>query len=168
MSLELRFPPLRNDSSEIERLASLAREIWTQHYTPVIGANQVDYMLRHFHGPEQISAQLAEGTLYFWLQVDGKEVGYMALDPVPDPAYLSKFYLLETLRGKGLARRGLDYLCSLVPGKDLQLTVHKHNVDSIAAYQALGFVIEKPIITDIGNGFVMDDYQMRKPASSRT
>lgn len=33
---------------QIAAVAALAREIWTQHYTPIIGAAQVAYMLERF------------------------------------------------------------------------------------------------------------------------
>ena len=37
------------DRQAIDTLVQLAREIWTEHYTPIIGAEQVEYMLRHMH-----------------------------------------------------------------------------------------------------------------------
>jgi len=43
---------------------NLAREIWTDHYVPIIGQAQVDYMLDTFQREEAIAAQLAGGYEY--------------------------------------------------------------------------------------------------------
>jgi RimJ/RimL family protein N-acetyltransferase len=40
--------------------------------------------------------------------------------------------------------------------------VNKNNVNSIKVYEKLGFKKTGPVIQDIGNGFVMDDYKMEK------
>ena len=42
----------------------------------------------------------------------------------------------------------------------LQLRVNKANATAIRAYQRFGFAIIEDICTDIGSGFVMDDYRM--------
>ena len=46
--------------------------------------------------------------------------------------------------------------------KSIWLTASKKNESSIAAYGHLGFRITDSICTDIGNGFVMDDYVFEK------
>jgi len=40
--------------------------------------------------------------------------------------------------------------------------VNKRNAKAIAAYQRNGFVIADSVVTDIGHGFVMDDFIMTK------
>jgi RimJ/RimL family protein N-acetyltransferase len=47
----------------------------------------------------------------------------------------------------------------------LILYVNKRNAKAIAAYQRNGFVIAESVVTDIGGGFVMDDYVMAKNLS---
>ena len=42
--------------------------------------------------------------------------------------------------------------------KKVYLTVNKHNYHAIDVYKKTGFVIAKEAVTDIGNGYVMDDY----------
>ena len=44
----------------------------------------------------------------------------------------------------------------------IYLTVNKQNLSSIAVYEKLGFVRARELVTEIGNGFVMDDYVMEK------
>ena len=42
--------------------------------------------------------------------------------------------------------------------KRVYLTVNKHNDHAVEVYKKTGFVIAKEAVTDIGNGYVMDDY----------
>jgi ribosomal protein S18 acetylase RimI-like enzyme len=50
-------------------------------------------------------------------------------------------------------------------GRRLILSVNKRNTKAITAYQRNGFVIADSVVTDIGDGFVMDDYIMTKDLS---
>ncbi len=50
-------------------------------------------------------------------------------------------------------KRGLDAL---------YLTVNKNNEMAIRAYKANGFEVIDAVETDIGEGFVMDDYIMER------
>ena len=45
--------------SQIAAVAELARETWMQHYVPLIGAAQVEYMLARFQSAEAIARQIA-------------------------------------------------------------------------------------------------------------
>ncbi|MBS1128301.1 MAG: hypothetical protein H6Q96_681, partial [Nitrospirae bacterium] len=44
--------------------------------------------------------------------------------------------------------------------KSLYLFVNKNNTKAIRAYERFGFVKARAVVTDIGSGFVMDDYRM--------
>jgi len=44
----------------------------------------------------------------------------------------------------------------------LSLTVNKNNNIALRAYEKLGFVNHGPLETDIGEGYIMDDFLMRK------
>ena len=44
----------------------------------------------------------------------------------------------------------------------MYLTVNKYNEHAIDVYKHYGFKIVDSVVTDIGNGFVMDDYIMYK------
>jgi ribosomal protein S18 acetylase RimI-like enzyme len=94
--------------------------------------------------------------------MEGENIGYLSFVVRPSELFLSKLYLLKTYRGQGWARAALEFAKLLARGKQLNrvtLTVHKQN-PSVKVYQALGFEILEPILTDIGEGFVMDDYRM--------
>jgi len=146
----------------------LAQEIWTEHYTPIIGEKQIDYMLQRFQSEQAITAQLSEGYEYFLLSSEGKAAGYMAIfsDSKAGKTLLSKLYLRKTARGRGFGRELLRFaqaVCKERGIRTLWLTVNKNNHHSIAWYQEAGFTNTGSIVQNIGGGFVMDDYRMAKP-----
>lgn len=156
------------DQAAIEAVARLADMVWREHYTPIIGRAQVDYMLARFQSPAAIARQIGQGDRYFLLNQGGQGVGYMGLRPEDGAIQISKFYVARPARGRGLARLMLGHIERMAreDGQDrLWLTVNKHNRGSIAAYERLGFSRTADLVQDIGNGFVMDDYRMEKQLS---
>ncbi len=53
--------------TQIETVARLACEIWNQHFIPIIGKAQVDYMLEKFQSKRAISEQIENGYSYYLL-----------------------------------------------------------------------------------------------------
>ena len=155
---------------QMQRVEALAREIWQEHYTPIIGQAQVDYMLETFQSTAAMLRQLGEGYLYYLLEDEGEAVGYMAVKPESERLFLSKFYVRASHRGRGYARSTLTFLTGLATEKGLKkitLTVNRHNALALKAYEKLGFVNVGVVVQEIGNGFVMDDYTMEKRLSGR-
>jgi diamine N-acetyltransferase len=156
------FPPITSQK-DFQAVEALAFPIWREHYTPVIGAAQMEYMLQKFQTAKAVEEQVREGALYFLIQTSGRDkVGFLSVLPRLEELFLSKLYLLKTHRGRGYARQALEFIQSLAKERSLKritLTVNKQN-PAVKAYQALGFRILEPVVTDIGNGFVMDDYRM--------
>lgn len=77
--------------------------------------------------------------------------------------FLSKLYLRKDKRNKGIASQMLEKVFSEAEaaGKSsVYLTVNKHNRHAIDVYIKKGFRMIKDAVTDIGGGFVMDDYIM--------
>lgn len=155
---------------QIQAVAALARETWMQHYVPIIGQAQVEYMLDKYQSADAIARQIeTEGFEYYLFP----GAGYFAL--VPDEAnqsvLLSKIYVRAGLRGTGLGRtmvefaenRGRELGC-----RELWLTVNRNNTGAIAFYERMGFRKTYPLVTEIGNGFVMDDWRMAKKVGAVT
>ncbi len=159
---EIKFKPVET-AEDVRVLAALAKEIWEQHFTPIIGAAQVAYMVDKFQSEPAMTRQIAEGYFYRLICLDGVPVGYTGYHPEENRLFLSKLYLRKSCRKKGLARKALEFLCEVCRERGLKtvyLTVNRHNDDTIAVYKHLGFVTVKEQKADIGNGFYMDDYIM--------
>ncbi len=146
-------------------IRNLAEIIWHEHYTPIIGRNQVIYMLYEFQSTASISRQITEGYLYFIITYETKSVGYICIKKDGDSLFLSKIYLLKSKRGKGIGSRAMQFIESQAKRlncNSITLTVNKNNSKSIKAYEAMGFITSEAIVMDIGAGYVMDDYKMKK------
>lgn len=149
---------------DIKTVVKLANTIWHEHYSPMIGSDQVSYMLENFHSEAAVKDELTEQNyLYFLINHDGRSVGYMGVQPKDGVLFLSKLYLLSSERSQGLGRTSIAYLVDLAETLELpkiQLTVHKNNNPSIKAYEKMGFKNIDTVMTDIGGGYVMDDVVM--------
>ena len=152
-------------SAQVAAVAALARAVWSEHYVPIIGQAQVDYMLDAFQSGQAIDGQLAEGYEYYLLSDGERNTGYLAVVPDAEAGtlMLSKLYVVKAERGRGYGRMMIDFARRLSRERGLKtlwLTVNKHNTESIAWYRRMGFVSVGPTVQDIGGGFVMDDYRM--------
>ena len=159
----MKFSQVINDI-EIKTIAELAREIWTEHYIAIIGVAQVEYMLDKFQSEKAIADQIQNQGYCYYLIVDNSQpVGYFSIIQEKDSLFLSKLYVHKSKRGRGIARKALEFIKNIALKKKLGkiiLTVNKNNIGPIAAYEELGFVNIGPIVQEIGGGFIMDDYKM--------
>lgn len=161
------FYPVKTDGN-IEELCTLADGIWHEHFTPIIGGAQVEYMVEKFQSVPAVTEQLRQGYEYFLLLLEGRAVGYTGIHAENGELFLSKLYLRKENRGKGYARQAMNFLEDLCRRRGLSkiwLTVNRHNDNTIAAYKAMGLTIVREQKADIGGGFFMDDYIMEKPVS---
>jgi tRNA (guanine-N7-)-methyltransferase len=159
-SVKLEFLPVTtlNDISDVVKLGE---RIWHEHYASLLGHGQIVYMLEKFQSMAAITAQIEEGYVYEILAADGKKAGYIGLRPEGDRLYLSKVYLDRSFRGRGLGRAMIERAFYHAEGlKAVYLTVNKGNSGSVAVYKKMGFEIADSVVSDIGGGYVMDDYIM--------
>ena len=150
------------DTLQAEDVAHLAEIIWNEHYLPILGQEQVAYMLKTFQSTERIIADIAENkSTYYIVEVDQDEIGYVALEWQEDTLFISKLYLLKRARGNGYAyqlMKKLIHQATVAKKSKLRLTVNKDNPSSIAFYEKVGFKQVDAVVSPIGNDFVMDDY----------
>lgn len=154
------------NQKQISKVVSLANIIWREYYTPIIGKAQVNYMLDKYQSGQPITNQIKQRFLYYLIKDgNGDYVGYIGIVPEDKELLLSKLYILSEKRGKGYGRQAVKFIEKVAKSKGLVkivLTVNKNNTGSIKAYLKLGFENMGPIVTDIGNGFIMDDYKLEK------
>ncbi len=150
----------KNDADGISEMSAMASEIVREHYDPIIGREQNDYMLAMFQTEDAIKKQLDSGYRYFFVRNSGRNVGFMAFYPKKDSMYLSKFYLYRNERGKGYARSMMGYVKDEAKKQGLgriELNVNKNN-SACRIYEALGLRMIRSEKNDIGSGYFMDDY----------
>src|SRR5690625_3507436 len=95
-------------SEDISTVQQLAREIWEEHYLPIIGQQQIDYMLDLFYSTEKIQKELEEGVYWEILYLENEAIGYLVCEVEEENIQLSKLYLKSKVRGKGLGKFLID------------------------------------------------------------
>ncbi|MFY7813571.1 MAG: GNAT family N-acetyltransferase [Chryseobacterium taeanense] len=158
---------IKATEKDIPLIQSLARRSWENAYAEILSAEQIEYMLKTMYSHEEISKQLQDADYHYFLIFDeikntfegflGYEHGYEQ-----NTTKLHRIYLIPESKGKGLGRMSIDFLKQKVSethDKRIVLNVNKNNTAKMF-YESQGFGVYNEVIVDIGNGFVMDDYEM--------
>jgi diamine N-acetyltransferase len=156
---------IKEDAKQLEQIANV---IWREHYEPIIGLKQVEYMLDKFQSEKAISEQIEDGVGYFIVSKSDQPIGYFSIIEREKSLFISKFYLESNNRGQGIAHLMLSKVYQLALDSNisqLDLTVNKYN-PAYNAYLKLGFENIDSVQVDIGGGYIMDDYVMIKKISS--
>lgn len=150
--------------TQVREIADLAKVIWNEHFTPIIGKDQVDYMVEKFQSYPALKEQISEGYEYYQIFSGGEFCGYTGIHPGEDNRlFLSKLYLKKESREHHLATGAFSFLKEICRERGysaIWLTCNKHNDNSLGVYRHFGFEIIDTQEADIGGGFIMDDYIM--------
>lgn len=149
-----------------ELLVSKAEEIWLEHFTSIIGEEQVRYMLAKFLSYDAIMKQEETQGYEYYLLYDEKDIcGFTAIVQEKERMFLSKLYVQKSCRGKRYSSKTLHFIEKQAVKRGLSsiwLTCNKYNKTTLDIYHHLGFEIFDSAVNDIGNGYVMDDYYLEK------
>ena len=171
----------------IHQLANMAGEIWREYWPDRIGADQTEYMVEQFQTYEAICRDMHEHEYEYWFVVEGPYglrqdtimacvaqgsahiVGYTGghNELETNRFFISKIYLYKEERGKHFASQIIEFYNTLCLGRRLDamyLTVNKYNELGVRAYKSNGFEVIDSVETDIGEGFIMDDFIMERKA----
>ena len=150
---------------DAEAVSALGHRIWQAHYPSIISQEQIDYMLNLWYTPDYLRQCFENEKQRFYLgYLDEVLSGFIAYWPTDEDGvmFISRLYVDLQSHGKGLGSALLEKPANEANIHTLRLHVNRHNVNSINYYQKRGF---KPVgeqITEIGEGYVMDDYVMEK------
>ncbi|MGE5495007.1 MAG: GNAT family N-acetyltransferase [Burkholderiales bacterium] len=153
MNSRLRVRPA--EAADIKTLAALARDIWEQHYTPIIGKAQVAYMLEKYQSQSAIKRDIKDGCVYYIALYDDVPCGYSAVARDADALYLSRMYVKQGYRRKGIARAMLDMIDAYARKNKIKrvwLTCNRYDTAAIESYKKLGFMITDRVMGGGGAG----------------
>lgn len=169
-ALALATRPATTD--DIAMLRGLAERIWRASYATIISPEQIDFMLGWMYGAEQIARELREGVAWEIAISEEQPVGFFAVGfDEPPRAKLHKLYLLPERQGMGLGQALIERAHEVAAARDaseIWLQVNKKNTQAIRAYERAGYIVERSAVFEIGHGFVMDDFIMRRPLAPRS
>ena len=154
---------------DIPEVARLSGIIWNRCYADILSRQQIDYMLVLMYSPETIRSEMDNGISYCLVSDGGRAVGYLSFGKIrhhgQDAMKLHKIYLLPEKQGRSIGSESLKYVVGKTSEAKLSvlmLCVNKNNAAAIRFYERNGFRIADSIVSDIGSGFVMDDFVMER------
>lgn len=167
------LPPLSlhqaTSDDEVARLRAIAEAVWPLCYKGIISDGQIAYMIDWMYNAATIREQTANGTPFYLVRADGVDCGLVSFDTIPsaedNSCELHKLYTLSEYWGRGIGHWILEEVSRRVRelgASSVWLRVNKNNLRAQKAYRAAGFENVHSLCTDIGDGFVMDDYVYRR------
>src|SRR5690349_9728389 len=108
---------LRARQEDIPVIRQLAEVVWRPTYTPIVGAEQIEYMLDMIYSAEAMSRQMEEGQVFLLLRDEGTAKGFAAYSRIMEGVYkLNKIYVDTRQQGKGYGKALLDVVIEEVRG----------------------------------------------------
>jgi GNAT superfamily N-acetyltransferase len=155
--------------ADVQRIREIAEITWPVTYSEIITSEQIDFMLNWMYDTTTISNAINSSNQDFIVLIeDGKTIGFSGIEHGFDNQLITrihKLYVLPDKQGLGCGKALLNFVINEAEknaSKLLHLNVNKQN-PAVQFYVKCGFEIEKEVVLDIGNGFVMDDYIMVLP-----
>ncbi len=151
--------------AELPAVAALAGRIWRAHYPGIISPEQIEYMLAWMYDVAQLRRDVTRGVVYE-LVLDGERpIGFCGYEPAGPELKLHKLYLDVSEHGRGIGTMALRHVEDEARRRGLRMVVlgvNRRNAKAIRAYQRNGYRVRHELKTDIGGGFVMDDFILEK------
>ena len=153
------------NKNQLAIVKDLAYSIWPSTYGEILSSEQLNYMLDNFYSVANLENQMDAGQVFKLLFEETNVIGFVAYEfncKEMGLLKIHKIYLLPETQGKGFGKFMIDEMMKIAKNnhqKGIFLNVNKYNKAQFF-YQKLGFVISKEEVIDIGNNFIMDDYQM--------
>lgn len=153
--------------NKIPLLLQLAQEIWTENYIKILSQEQISYMMEMMYSTDVIRDQMLNGVEFFLISYENKNIGYLALEKeykFINDLYIHKIYLLKEMQRKGIGKEIMRQIFEKAIQQRLNsvsLNVNRFN-NAVKFYEKMGFDIEYQEDIDIGMGYLMEDYVMRK------
>ncbi len=159
-------------AEHLPEIGALAGVIWRAHYPGIISHGQIEYMLARMYDVEVMGQELASGVAYDRLMFNGALRGFSSYGAASnmEELKLHKLYVHPDFQRRGFGTLLLNHVEAAARERGFTtvvLAVNKRNEMAIAIYRKHGFTIRESVVTEIGGGFVMDDYVMAKLLSTQ-
>ena len=171
---------LQANVSDVGTIERIARQTWPETFENILSAEQIEYMLDRMYRPESLQDQMQRGHIFHLLLIADetqrdeyagrshrfRAVGYVSheLDEVPGATKIHKLYVLPEYHGHGLGKELIGKVESIATRAGqfaLKLDVNYQN-KAIGFYERLGFEKVERFDTEIGQGYLMEDWRMVK------
>ena len=154
------------NSDELFIIEDLAKVIWPVSFKEMISEQQIDYMLNWMYKPQKLKENHTNGH-HFLIYTEGDEaLGFVSYEIKENKSTIRihKLYVHHESQKKGIGKRLLEHVKKIGLNEKmthLDLFVNRTN-PAVGFYKLKGFYIDQEIDLDIGNGYFMNDYLMKK------
>ncbi len=173
--------------AEFETVRQIAHATWPDTFRDILTGAQIDYMLRMMYSREAMEGQVAKGHVFHLLVASQrrnqngnpnpdylkatttqfKPVAYISheIDYLPGTTKIHKIYALPAVQGRGYGKALVQHVLNIARNtgqQKLRLDVNYQN-KAVSFYEYLGFTKVGRFDTDIGKGYLMEDWIMEKP-----
>ena len=172
---------VRATPEDIPTIERLARVTWPDTFRDILSTAQIEYMLTMMYAPASLREQMDRGHIFHLLLAHDPQaftgtyagvgaryraVGYVSHEPdyLQETAKIHKLYVVPGAQGRGYGRalvRRVESEARRAGQLRLRLDVNYQN-KAVDFYERLGFVKVGRHDTEIGNGYLMEDWQMEK------
>ncbi len=153
-------------------IQQIAYQTWPITFGNILSRDQIDYMLEMMYSSAALNEQLNQKRHQFLLAREAEhDAGFASyqIDYQGEPVTkIHKLYVVPTTQGKGVGRfllNKIDEIARRCGNHALSLNVNRNN-PAVEFYQHIGFRIVGEENISIGNGFLMEDYIMKRPVTS--
>lgn len=149
---------------ELNRIQHLAEKTWEPTYKSILSREQLIYMFDKMYNLKTLSERIKEGSEFYIIKENNSDVGFTEIIYKKEELYISKIYIDPAFQKKGYGERLIEFIIQKgkeFEKKQLSLNVNRYN-PAIGFYEKLQFKIIDTIDIEIGNGYLMEDYIMKK------
>ena len=150
-------------TADIPLIREITFRVWPETYIPILGQQQLEYMLGLFYTPAELTKQMEVSGHNFILCFNYEiPVGFASYSEIEPGIYkLHKLYVLPETQGKGAGQHMVQHILKAIKSAGsslLRLNVNRYNIKAIAFYNKYGFRHYRDEDIDIGHGYFMNDY----------
>ncbi len=150
--------------TDIQTIKDIALKTWEATYIPIVGKEQVDFMLSVLYSVDSLQKQMDERQEFILLYSDEVPAGFISFNHQTESRYrIPKLYVDPDLHGKGLGKLLLHEVFKRVKEKGgdiVELNVNRHN-KAKGFYEKFGFKVNREEDIPIGK-YWMNDYVMER------
>lgn len=155
--------------ADFPTIRQIAYDTWPQTFGQILSEQQIAYMLDLMYGLPSLQAQVQQQGHVFLLASEAENpLGYISYElnyQQTTATKIHKIYILPQAQGKGVGKALIDAAAAVGlanQNEAILLNVNKYN-KAVQFYERIGFEVIGQEDIDIGEGFLMEDFIMKKP-----
>ena len=151
------------DYKKIADLNLLIKAIWQEFFYLLYGKEITEYLL-DFVCEETIKDELKyDNAKYYFIEKDGKNVGFVQLFCIENEIDISRCYLLKDKRGAKIGTCVFEKIKEIAIKSNINkisLHVSEDNINAIEIFEKWNFKKDAKVIRYIGNDYFLNEIKM--------